>query len=67
MQELFKDVRKEVKIAAEAAWNLASSLNTFQAARFLNTITNSCKSIYTEEEIEFLRFYFNLKMEMIQE
>ena len=68
MQELFENVRDEVKSVAKTAWNLALvQPDSLQAANFLNAITNYYKHIYTEEEIEFLQFYFNMKMEMMKE
>jgi len=37
------------------------------AAKFLNNATNYYSNIYTEKEIEFLRFYFNMQLEMMKE
>ena len=36
-------------------------------ARFLNTVTEYYRNLYSEEEIEFLQFYFQMKMEMMKE
>jgi hypothetical protein len=67
MTELFTNVRDEVKEVADMAWRLAiSQKNPINAAEFLNNTTNYYKNIFTEEEIEFLQFYFNMKMEMIK-
>ena len=67
MTELFPNVRDEVKEVADMAWRLAlSQRNPVEAADFLTNTTNYYKHIYTEEEIEFLQFYFNMKMEMMK-
>ena len=68
MQEIFKNIRTEVKETAEAAWNLAMAQNNpIRAAEFLNTVTEYYRNVYTDEEIEFLQFYFHMKVEMINE
>ena len=68
MEEIFKNVRQEVKETAELAFNIALRQNNpIKAADFLNTVTNFYKHLYTEEEIEFLRFYFTLHLEMMNE
>ena len=67
MQEIFKDVRNEVKSVAKTAWNLALvQPDAWKAAEFLNALTNYYKNLYTEEEIEFLQFYFNMQLEMMK-
>lgn len=68
MTELFNNVRDDVKTTAEYAWKIAMMQNNpATAADFLNNVTNFCKVYYTEEEIEFLQFYFNMQMEMIKD
>lgn len=68
MQEIFKNVSQEVKNIAELSWRVACKQNTpIEAAQFLDAVTNYFKSSCTEEEIEFLRFYFNTQMEMMKE
>lgn len=65
MIEIFRNIRSEVKEAAETAWKLAQTMPIpSKAAEFLNTVTNYYMNIWTIEEVEFLRFYFNMKMEM---
>jgi len=67
MIELFPNIRDEVKEIAEAAWRLAyAQKDPIKAADFLNNTTNYYRNIYTDEEIEFLQFYFNMKMEMMK-
>ena len=68
MTEIFQDINNEVKETAEALWNMALKLNdSLIAAKFLNNATNYYSNIYTEKEIEFLRFYFNMQLEMMKE
>ena len=67
MTEIFQNIRDEVKEVADLAWRLAiAQKNPIDAANFLNNTTNYYRNIYTEEEIEFLQFYFNMKMEMMK-
>ena len=67
MQELFNNIRQEVKDTAESAWNLAIvHHDPARAADFLDNVTNYYRNIYTDEEIEFLQFYFKVKVEMMQ-
>ena len=68
MKELFENVRDEVKNTAKMAWGLAmAQKNPVDAADFLNNVTNYYKNLFTDEEIEFLQFYFNMQMEMIKD
>lgn len=67
MTEIFENIRQEVKETARIAWNLAVKYtDPSKAAEFLNTVTNYYKNLYTEEEIEFLQFYFKMQMEMMK-
>ena len=66
MIELFDHIRPEVKKTAEGAWNLTIAQTTpAKAAELLNTIVQYYKNIYTKEEVEFLQFYFQMRMEMM--
>ena len=68
MTEIFANIGDEVKDIAETAWNIAlAQKNPLDAANFLNNVTNYYKNIYTDEEIEFLQFYLNMKLEMMKE
>jgi len=68
MQEIFENVGDKTKEIAEISWRLAMSQNNpIEAAEFLNNITNYYDKILTEEEVNFLRFYFNMKMELMKE
>ena len=65
MQEIYKNISDEVKQVAEFAWKIALAQNDpMDMAKFLNNVTNYYKSFYTDEEIEFLQFYFHLQMQM---
>lgn len=69
MQELFSNIRQEVKDNAERVWQIAClQPDPAKAADFLNNATNYFRNLYTNEEIEFLQFYFKVKvMEMIRD
>lgn len=63
MLELFEHIRPEVKRTAEGAWNLTIAQNNpMAAAKLLNEVVEYYKLIWTEEEVEFLQFYFKMKM-----
>ena len=67
MTEIFQNISNAVKKVAETAWTVAMAQpNPVESAKFLNNVTNYYSHLYTEEEIEFLKFYFNMKMEELQ-
>lgn len=66
MVEIYEDIRQEVKDTAAAIWEMTIAQNTpTEAAKLLNTIVNYYKLIWTDKEVEFLQFYFKMRMEMI--
>lgn len=68
MTEIFKNVSEEAKDYARSAWRLAMlQNNVVSAAKFLNSATEYAKYTLTEEEVEFLQFYFHMQMEMMKE
>ena len=68
MIELFTNVSDEAKEIAELSWQIASiQKNPLEAANFLANATLYYSNILTEEEVDFLRFYFNMKLEMMKE
>ena len=68
MIEIFADISDDIKQKAEAAWNEAiNKHNPIAAASYLSDITESYRETWTEEEIEFLQFYFQMRMEMIKQ
>ena len=63
MTELYSNIRQEVKYTAQTAWELSMAQPTsVDAAELLNNVTEYYKLIWTEEEVEFLQFYFKMKM-----
>lgn len=68
MNEIYKNVREEVRETAQIAWSLAcAQKQPIDAAEFLDNVVRYYNNTYTEEEIEFLQFYFNMKMEMMKD
>ena len=63
MVEIYANIRDEVKKTAESIWNVVLLRRTpAEAVELLNITTEYYRHLYTEEEMEFLQFYFNLKM-----
>lgn len=68
MQEIFENISDELKKKAEMIWLFTISQKTpIEAANFLNTVINYYETILNEEEMNFLRFYFNMQLEMMKE
>jgi hypothetical protein len=68
MTEIYDNISEEAKEIARLAWKVAIAQNNpVDTANFLNTVTEYYKNSLTEEEIEFLRFYFKMQMEMMKE
>jgi len=68
MTEIYDDISEETKEIARLAWKIAMAQNNpASAADFLSNITEYYRNSLTEEEIEFLRFYFKMQMEMMKE
>ena len=64
MTELFPDISQKVRDNAEIAWRLAQTFhNPISAAKFLNDYTEAAP---TDEEKDFLEFYFNLQLELMK-
>ena len=64
MVEIFRDINEITKEAAALIWELAlTKRNPVEMADFLNEKTNEFRKIVTEQDIEFLQFYFKMKME----
>lgn len=64
MIEIYKYVRDDVRQMAPILWRIALAQPTpVDAADFLNNATNFLKHYYTEDEINFLQFYFSMKTE----
>lgn len=68
MTEIFEDISDEIKQLADSTWAITlAQENPIKAAEFLNSVTNYYTNILTEREMEFLQFYFQMKMEMMKE
>lgn len=68
MTEIFDNISDETKEIAQLAWTIAMAQNNpATAASFLNSVTEYYRNILTEVEVEFLQFYFNMRMEMIKQ
>jgi len=68
MIEIYQNVSQDAKNLAEAAWNIVlTQKNPVDAAKFLNSITEYSRYFLNDEDVEFLQFYFNMKMEMMKE
>ena len=68
MIEIYNNINDETKKIAEQAWNIVlAQKNPVNAANFLHNVTEYYRNILSEEDIEFLQFYFNMKMEMMKE
>lgn len=63
MIELFPDISEQLRADAEIAWRLASSLPPVSATKFLEAYT---AYNHTEEEQDYLKFYFNIEMEKME-
>ena len=65
MTEIFADIGDDVKNKAEIMWKMAMSQpNPVRAAELLNILTEYYRKRWTEEEVDFLQFYFQTQMEM---
>ena len=67
MTEIYSDISDEVRKTAESAWKVAMTQdNPIEVAKFLNNVTEYYRHLFTEEEVDFLRFYFRTQMEMMK-
>ena len=65
MIEIFTNISDDVKQKAEIMWKMALwQPNPVKAAELLNILTEYYRKRWTEEEVDFLRFYFQTQMEM---
>lgn len=67
MTELFADISDSIKAEVARVWDSAIELPPIEASEFLNDYTNLFEENHTEEETDFVRFYFNLQMEAMKE
>lgn len=67
MTELFENVRPGVKSAADIAWKIAALFNSpLTSVNFIDNVIKFYQHQLTDEEVEFLQFYFSLQMEMMK-
>ena len=66
MEELYPNISKEIRDEVAMAWRVARTMQPLESANFINTYTNYFATHHTEEETDFVRFYFNLQLEMIK-
>ena len=67
MIEIYSDIRDEVKKMAQIIWQFSlQQRNPLESAKFLDTMIHYYSKLYTQEEIEFLQFYFQTQMEMMK-
>ena len=65
MIEIFENISDDVKQKAEVMWKMAlCQPNPVKAAELLNMVTEYYRKRWTEEEVDFLQFYFQTQMEM---
>lgn len=63
MIELFANISDKLRQEASDVWQLASILSPERATRLLSEYTKA----HSEEEQDFLQFYFNLQMEVLRQ
>lgn len=67
MTEIFANISSNVKSTAEAAWNIAAAQKEpAEAVKFLDNFMKYYSHLYTDDEMEFLHFYFKMKMEELK-
>ena len=67
MVEIFTDISDDIKSKADIIWRIALVQPTpLAAAKFLNAVTEYYRTRWTEEEVDFLQFYLQMKMEMVK-
>ena len=63
MVEIYKDIPEEIRKQTELVANfIFSTLEPEAGLKFMESYISSCQD---EEEKEFVRFYFNMRMEQI--
>lgn len=67
MIELYENISDELRKTAEIAWKIAMlQRDPLTAASFLDNVTKYYQHLLTEEEVDFLNFFFQMKMEMMK-
>ena len=67
MVEIYSDIKEEVRLFAQNAWRVSLTMNSpKESAEFLTNCLVLAEQEYTEEEINFIKFYFQTQMEMVK-
>ena len=67
MEEIYKDISPTVKKLAEQTWTLTQMMKLpTDTADFLANVTAYYSHLLTEEEMDFFRFYINMKLKEAQ-
>ena len=67
MTELFPDISDEIRIAAKTAWDVVKAQkDPADAVEFMDKTIKYFEETLGEEEADFLRFYFQVQMEMMK-
>ena len=68
MTEIFPNISRDARDAAESAFNLAMLCkDSIKSADFLHNFTEYYATTYPEPDIyEFLQFYFNMRLEALK-
>ena len=67
MTELFPNISQLIRDYATLVWEQAKQLSPNNAAKLINAAIEEFDKEGLENEADFLRFYFNLQMEMMKE
>lgn len=68
MTELFPDIPQQIRDYAAFIWEQAKQRESpIEAVKLLESTTKIFEDSGLKEEADFLRFYFNLQMEMMKE
>ncbi len=65
MTEIFTNISDKIKNTAQIIWNMTLLQDTpLDSALFLHKMTEHYRKQLTDEEMDFLQFYFQMQMEM---
>ena len=67
MTEIFSNISEDTRQIAEFFWDLSMTKHTLpEKVTVLDNITRIYSIFGTQEEVEFLQFYFRMRMEMMK-
>ena len=67
MIELFSDISQTIEDFAILTWEAALQMTPDNATKLLSSTTEAFEKEGLVDDADFLRFYFNLQMEMMKE